>query len=73
SDLSEVPPDALLDKGVAEALQISAQAHNDATKTLLEWQKDAAAELLEALPASLRLFVDTKAPATLLGLYRNAY
>lgn len=73
SDLAQVPPDALLDKEVGEALKASALAHTDATKTLQDWQRDAASELLEALPLSLRPFVDTKPHASLLGLYRDAY
>lgn len=73
SDLAHVPPDALLDEEVAEALRVSAQAHTDAAKTLQDWQRDAASELLEALPPSLKSFVDTKLNASLLGLYRNAY
>ncbi len=73
SDLAQVPPDALLDKEVAEALKASALAHTDATKTLQDWQRDAASELLEDLPSSLRPFVDTKPRASLLGLYRDAY
>ncbi|MDS0793277.1 ATP-binding protein [Burkholderia pseudomultivorans] len=73
SDLSTVPPDALLDKDVAEAFRISAQAHSDAAKTLQEWQRDAARELSEAIPSSFKPFLDTKLPGSLLELYRNAY
>ncbi|WP_196481444.1 ATP-binding protein [Burkholderia stagnalis] len=73
SDLSTVPPDALLDKDVAEAFLISSQAHSDAAKTLQEWQRDAARELSETIPSSFKPFLDTKLPASLLELYRNAY
>ncbi|ASL43723.1 DNA replication and repair protein RecF [Burkholderia sp. AD24] len=73
SDLTHVPPDALLDKAVAEALSASAQAHADGTKTLQDWQRDAASELLEAIPQSLKTFVDTKLRTSLLELYRDAY
>lgn len=73
SDLADVPPDALLDTDVAEALRISALAHTDATKTLQDWQRDAAAELLEALPTNLRPFVDVKSRPSLLELYQKAY
>jgi|GEM_PF-1487049 len=73
TDLTQVPPDALLDREVAEALKLSAQADADAAKTLQDWQRDTASELLESLPHSLRSFVDTKPPTSLLGLYRDAY
>lgn len=73
SDLTQVPPDALLDTAVLGALEASALAHTDATKTLQDWQQAAASELLEALPASLRPFVDIRSRATLLEIYRGAY
>lgn len=73
ADLTEVPPDALLDKEVIDALKASALAHTDATKTLQDWQRDAASELLEALPDTLKPFVDTRSRASLLDIYREAY
>lgn len=73
SDLTEVPLDALLDKDVIDALKASALAHTDATKTLQDWQRDAASELLEALPPALRPFVDTRSRASLIDIYREAY
>lgn len=73
SDLTNVPPDALLDKKVVDALKASALAHTDATKTLLDWQRDTASELLEALPTTLRPFVDAKLRTSLLDIYREAY
>lgn len=73
TDLTQVPPDALLDRNVADALRASAQAHTDAAKTLLDWLKDAGAELLESLPESVRPFVDKKLQSSLLSFYRTAY
>jgi len=73
SDLNAVPPDALLDKEVLDALKASELAHTDATKTLQDWQRDAASELLESLPTTLRPFVDTRSRASLIDLYREAY
>lgn len=73
SDLVKVPPDALLDSDVATALQAGLQAHQDATKSLADWQQGAASELLEALPENLKTFAEYKGRGTVLDLYKNAY
>lgn len=73
SDLVKVPPDALLDSDVASALQAGLQAHQDATKSLADWQQGAASELLESLPENLKTFAEYKGRGTVLDLYKNAY
>ncbi len=73
TDLVKVPPDALLDKAVADALAISAQAHTDAAKSLKDWQNDASSELLEALPQSLKNLADLKLRPSLIDHYREAF
>ena len=73
TDLDKVPPDALLNKDVKEALRLCAEADADAAKGASEWEKEAAREFLEKLPESLRAFAD-KAPAgSLLEIYHKAY
>ena len=73
SDLEQVPPDALLDAGIADALRMSMEADADVAKSLQEWQRDAASELLESLPQTLRPFADASPPASLLDVYRSAF
>lgn len=73
SDLIKVPPDALLDSDVASALQAGLQAHQDATKSLADWQQGAASELLESLPENLKTFAEYKGRGTVLDLYKNVY
>lgn len=73
TDLDKVPPDALVDKGVKEALRLCAEADADAAKGVEEWEQDAAREFLERLPESLRTFADKAPPAGLLQIYRRAY
>lgn len=73
SDLVKVPPDALLDSDVASALQAGLQAHQDATKSLADWQQGAASELLESLPETMKTFAEYKGRGTVLDLYKNAY
>lgn len=73
TDLDKVPPDALVDKGVKEALRLCAEADSDAAKGDQEWEQDAAREFLERLPESLRAFAANTPPAGLLQIYRKAY
>lgn len=73
TDLDEVPPDALVDKGVKDALRMCAEADADASKGAEEWEQDAAREFLERLPETLRAFADKTPPAGLLEIYRMAY
>ena len=73
TDLDQVPPDALLDKGVKEALRLCAEADADAAKGAAEWEQDAAREFLERLPETLRAFADKAPPAGLLQICRKAY
>ncbi len=73
TDLDKVPPDALLDKGVKDALRLCAEADADAAKGDEEWEQDAAREFLERLPESLRAFADKAPPAELLDIYRKSY
>jgi hypothetical protein len=73
TDLDKVPPDALVDKGVKEALGLCAEADADAAKGAREWEQDAAREFLERLPESLRAFAEKSPPAGLLQIYRKAY
>lgn len=73
ADLDMVPPDALVDKDVKEALRLCAEANADAAKGVEEWQQDAAREFLERLPESLRAFADKVPPPGLLEIYRKAY
>lgn len=73
TDLKQVPPDALLDKDVKEALRLCGEADADAAKGAAEWGRDAAREFLEKLPESLRGFADTAPPAELLQIYRKAF
>ena len=73
ADLEAVPPDALLDKDVMEALRLCGEADSDAAKGAEEWKRDVAREFLEKLPQSLRGFADNAPPAELLQIYRNAF
>ena len=73
SDLEKVPPDALLDKDVREALRLCGEADADAAKGAEEWERDTAREFLEKLPESLRGFADNAPPAELLQIYREAF
>jgi AAA domain len=73
TDLDKVPPDALVDKDVKEALRLCAEADADAAKSAEEWEKDAAREFLEGLPESLRVFADKAPLAGLLEILRKAY
>jgi hypothetical protein len=73
TDLDKVPPDALVDKGVKESLQLCAEADADAAKGAEEWEQDAGREFLELLPENLRAFADKAPPAGLLQIYRKAY
>ena len=73
TDLKEVPPDALLDKEVKEALRLCSQADADAAKGAEEWERDAAREFLETLPESLRRFENNPPAAELLQVYRKAF
>ena len=63
TDLNEVPSDALLDKGVKEALRLCGEVDTDAAKGAEEWERDAAREFLERLPESLQAFANN-APTT---------
>lgn len=73
ADLEKVPPDALLDKTVNDALTLSGQADADAAKGAKEWERDAAREFLDCLPERLRTFADEAPPDDLLTVYRKAY
>ena len=73
TDLREVPPDALLDKSVKEALRLCGEADVDAAKGAEEWERDAAREFLERLPESLRAFANKASTAELLQIYREAF
>jgi hypothetical protein len=73
TDLETVPPDALVNKGVKEALQLCAEADADAAKGASEWEREAAREFLEKLPENLRTFADKAPPGSLLEIYRKAY
>ncbi|MEL7699085.1 MULTISPECIES: AAA family ATPase [unclassified Citromicrobium] len=73
TDLDDVPPDALVDNGVKDALRLCAEADADAAKGAVEWEQDAAREFLERLPETLRAFADKAPPAGLLDIYRKAY
>jgi hypothetical protein len=73
TDLEKVPPDALLDKAVKDALALCHRADADAAKGVEEWERDAAREFLDGLPESLRAFVDKAPPDDLLSIYRKAY
>ena len=73
TDLAEVPADALLDSDVAAALQLGLKAHNDASKSLAEWQQAAASDLNESLPESLKVFVDHRSRNSILDLCKTAY
>ena len=58
TDLNEVPSDALLDKGVKEALRLCGEVDADAAKGAEEWERDAAREFLQRLPETLRAFAN---------------
>lgn len=73
TDLGEVPPDALVDKDVADALQLSADADADVAKSLEDWQRDAASELLESVAQEVRVFADRTIGGSLAELYRTAF
>jgi molybdopterin converting factor small subunit len=73
TDLENVPPDALVDKSVKEALELCSQADADAAKGTEEWERDAAREFLDGLSASLRAFADKGTPGDLLSIYHKTY
>ena len=73
TDLKKVPSDALLDKGVKEALRLCGEADADAAKGAEEWERDAAREFLERLPESLRAFANNAPTTELLQIYRKAF
>ena len=73
TDLETVPPDALLDKAVKDALALCSQEDTDAAKGAEEWERDAAREFLDILPESLRAFADKAPPDDLLSIYHKAY
>ena len=73
TDLREVPPDALLDKSVKDALQRCGETDAGAAKGAEEWERDAAREFLERLPESLRAFANRAPTMELLQIYRKAF
>jgi hypothetical protein len=73
TDLAQVPPDALLQMEISRALEDSVNASADASKGLQDWQRDAARELLESLPESVRPFADVAPAASLSTLYKSAF
>lgn len=73
TDLESVQPDAILDVGVRVALQSSLSAELDATRGRDDWQKEAARELAETLPESLRVFLDKTPDTSILDLYKKIY
>lgn len=73
TDLEKVPPDALLDLAVKDALAACSVADADAAKGFEEWERDAAREFLDGLPESLRVFADKTPPRDLLSIYHKAY
>ena len=73
TDLNEVPSDALLDKGVKEALRLCGEADADAAKGAEEWERDAAREFLERLPETLQTFANKAPKMELLQIYRKAF
>ncbi|WP_419909121.1 hypothetical protein [Hoeflea sp.] len=73
TDLDKVPPDALLDKAVKDALAACSEADADAAKGADEWERDAAREFLDGLPEGLRAFADKAPPEDLLSIYHKAY
>jgi len=73
TDLEKVPPDALLDKAVKDALAACSEADADAAKGADEWERDAAREFLDGLAEGLRAFADKAPPDDLLSIYRKVY
>ncbi|MEM7169970.1 MAG: hypothetical protein AAF530_07350 [Pseudomonadota bacterium] len=73
ADLEKVPPDALLDKAVKDALAACSKVDSDAAKGADEWERDAAREFLDGLPGGLRAFTDKTPPDDLLSIYHRAY
>jgi len=73
TDLDEVPPDALLELSVKEALNKCREADSDIAKTKVEWERDEAAAFLNGLAESLRRFADNPPRDTLLGICRKGY
>ncbi len=72
TDEAEVPPDALLSLGIAEALEACRAADAATTKTGIEWERDRARAFLAEIPLSVRRFATEILPETLLDLYRTA-
>lgn len=73
TDLNEVPSDALLDKGVKEALRLCDDVDVDAAKGAEDWERDAAREFLERLPETLQAFANKAPTMELLQIYRKAF
>ena len=73
TDLKKVPSDALLDKGVKEALRLCGKVDADAAKGAEEWERDAVREFLERLYENLRTFVNKVPMSELLQIYRKAF
>ena len=72
SDEALVPPDALLDMGVVEALEACRRADAAAAKTSTEWERERAQEFLARLPEQIRSFAAEQLPKKLADLYGNA-
>ena len=73
TDLGTVPPDALVNEAVKEALQSANKADEDSAKDAKEWERDAAREFLDRLPESLRRFSDAPPASGIMQVYRQAY
>ena len=73
TDLAGVPEDAVLGRGIADALQLCRDVDGDVAKGVEEWERDASREFLERLPKNLRGFADHPPPEGLLEIYRKAY
>jgi len=68
-----VPADSVLNSSVRDALEGTKKAQNYLRKSTKEWESDKKQEFISALPASLRHFIDTKLPMTLLDYYDQAF
>ena len=73
TDLENVPTDAILDTSVKAALDQCREADSDISKTVVEWERDESAALLDALPTSIRGYADKTLPDTLLACCRKGY
>ena len=73
TDLDTVPIDALADTNVKVALENCLSSDSDSSKTALEWEAHETSAFLDAIPSSIRAFVDSNVLNSLEATFRKAF